>query len=170
LNYFEVNARVGALTVDVRLENGHMDPACHRGFPTVWNAFTYFLGLEKLGGVFGGYHMIGQNLTQIHKIGSGSGAFYLTRKSLLDRLQGFDESFFMYGEDLDLSYRIMQLGYDFIFYPRYKVLHLKHQSGFRKSPFFEAMTVFYRKHYALHNHFLLNWLVYLFIDLRKKLS
>ncbi|NCO88458.1 hypothetical protein AUK04_04500 [Candidatus Roizmanbacteria bacterium CG2_30_33_16] len=170
LRYLDQNQKVGALTVDVRLGNGHMDPACHRGFPNIWNSFCYFLKLEKLGGIFGGYHMIGKDLKKIHKIGSGSGAFFLTRKDLMDKLNGFDELFFMYGEDLDLSFRIKQVGYDFIFYPKYQVLHLKHQSGFRKPAFFEAMLIFYKKNYAKNNSPIINWFVYLIIDLKKKLS
>lgn len=170
LQYLDQNQKVGALTVDVRLGNGHMDPACHRGFPNIWNSFCYFLKLEKLGGIFGGYHMIGKDLNKIHEIDSGSGAFYLTRKDLMNKLNGFDETFFMYGEDLDLSYRINQIGYNFIFYPKYQVLHLKHQSGFRKPAFFEAMLIFYKKHYANKNNPITNWFVYLLIDLKKKLS
>jgi len=170
LRYFDQNQKVGALTVDVRLGNGHMDPACHRGFPNIWNSFCYFSKLEKLGGIFGGYHMIGKDLKKIHEIDSGSGAFYLTRKDLMDRLNGFDESFFMYGEDLDLSYRIKEIGYVCIFYPNDHVIHLKHQSGFRKPAFFDAMLIFYKKHYANKNNPIINWFVYLIIDLKKKLS
>jgi len=170
LQYLNQNQKVGALTVDVRLGNGHMDPACHRGFPNIWNSLCYFLKLEKLGGIFGGYHMIGKDLKKIHEIDSGSGAFYLTRKDLIIKLAGFDEAFFMYGEDLDLSYRIKQAGYNFIFYPKFQVLHLKHQSGFRKPAFFEAMLIFYKKHYAKKNFPIINWFIYLIIDLKKKLS
>ncbi len=170
LDLFDQDPQLGALTVGVRLQNGKLDPACHRGFPTLLNSLCYFLKLEKLGGSCGGYHLVGKDLTAIHEIDSGSGAFFLTRKTLMDRLGGFDEDFFMYGEDLDLSYRIKQMGLKILFYPHYQVTHLKHQSGFRPKLFFEAMSIFYRKHYKQRYPEIVNRLVYGIIDLKKKIA
>ncbi len=61
--------------------------------------------LSKL---FGGYHLLNKSLDTIHEIDAPTGAFFLTRKNLMDQLGGFDEDFFMYGEDIDLSYRIQK--------------------------------------------------------------
>lgn len=162
-HYMDQNPNVGVLTVQVLLPNRSIDPASHRGFPTPWNAFCYFSKLEKilgkgfLGRFFGGYHLTSLDLKTIHEIDSPSGAFYLTRKDVLQKVNGFDENFFMYGEDLDLSYRIKKLGYKIIYYPAYTITHYKHKSGLKsdnkhvkqrvRGNFFEAMKIFYKKHY-----------------------
>ncbi len=185
LEYMDAHPKNGALTVRVELPTGEIDKASHRGFPTVWNAFTYYSGLEKathyipgLNMIFGGYHLTHHNLHKIHKIDALSGAFFLTRKSIMDALHGFDETFFMYGEDLDLAYRIKEVGYAIIYYPLSTVLHLKYQSGLKndkkktqsktKGHFFNAMKIFYKKHYESKNPFFVNALVYFFINLKEK--
>jgi hypothetical protein len=187
LNYLDSRPDVGVLTVKVKLTNGQIDPASHRGFPTIWNSFCYFLKLEKLfgklpvfGKIFAGYHLTFADLRTIHEIDSPSGAFYLTRKKILDKIGGFDEDYFMYGEDLDLSFRIKELGYKILYYPLFSVTHLKYSSGLRnndekerqaiKDHFYKAMKIFYKKHYEQKNHPLINNLIYFFIDLKKKIS
>lgn len=185
--YMNKNPEVGVLTVRVRLPNGKIDMASHRGFPTLWNAFTYLTKLEsllknvpKLSKIFCGYHLTYYDLNTIHEIDSPSGAFYFTRKSILDKVSGFDTKFFMYGEDLDLSYRIKKLGYKIMYYPLFTVLHLKYQSGIKKKNkflqqktkkyFYEAMKTFYDKHFSAKNGKLINKLVHFFINLKQKLS
>ncbi len=187
LNYLDKHQEVGVLTVKVNLPTGTIDPASHRGFPTPWNSICYFLRLEKLlgrvgslGKLCGGYHLTGLDLDTIHEIDSPSGAFYLTRKEILKKTGGFDEDFFMYGEDLDLSYRIKENGYKVIYFPRYAVTHLKHVSGLKtndqetrnktKGYFYKAMKIFYKKHYEAHNPWFLNMCVYFFIKLKEIVS
>lgn len=184
--YMNKNPEVGVLTVRVLLPDGSVDPGSHRGFPTIWRSFTYFTGLEKLFSrfpkltkFFGGYHLTHLDMETIHEIDSPNGAFYLTRKSILDAIGGFDTSFFMYGEDLDLSYRIKRAGYKIVYYPLFSVLHLKYKSGLKrgtkstesatKQHFYEAMKIFYDKHFGTNNHRIKNNLVHFFIDLKKKL-
>jgi len=186
--YFKENPKVGALTVKVVLPTGSIDPASHRGFPTIWNSFCYFLKLEiifgklpGIGQIFGGYHMTYLDLNTLHEIDSGTGAFYLVKKEVLDKVGGFDEkNFFMYGEDLDLSYRIKKAGYTIIYFPKFKVLHLKYQSGLKRDNqkiktktrdyFYDSMKTFYKKHYAKEHPQLFNNLMYFFIDIKKKIS
>lgn len=187
LEYVEKHRDIGALTVKVLLNDGSIDPASHRGFPTVWNAFCYFAKLEKLfgnipflGRLFGGYHLTYKSLSTIHEIDSLTGAFYLTRKSIVDRLGGFDEDFFMYGEDLDLSFKIKQLGYTIIYYPLFQVLHLKYASGLKtnnqqtknrtKEFFYNAMKIFYRKHYGAVYPKFIQYIIFALIDFKKKYS
>ncbi len=180
LNYFDSRPEVGVLTVRVNLSTGSIDPASHRGFPTLWNSFCYFFKLEKLGKIFGGYHLSYLDLSAIHEIDSPSGAFYLVRKEILDKVGGFDERFFMYGEDLDLSFRIKELGYKIIYYPLFRVTHLKYASGLKngdgetkttvKKHFYNAMKIFYEKHYSAVYPSLLNKLIYMLIDLKSKLA
>lgn len=183
--YMDKNPEVGALTVKVILPDGNIDMASHRGFPSVWRTFTYFAKLEKLFGkipklskVFGGYHLSHLDLNSIHEIDSPSGAFYFTRKEILEKTGGFDTRFFMYGEDLDLSHRIKKLGYKIVYYPLFIVLHLKYKSGLKrgkkkteettKEYFYDAMQIFYEKHFSGKNGKLLNKLISFFINLKKK--
>ncbi len=187
LNYLDSRPEVGVCTVRVDLTNGAIDPASHRGFPTIWNSLCYFLKLEKLLGfipfinrIFGGYHMVWYDLQTIHEIDSPSGAFYLSRKKILDKVNGFDEQFFMYGEDLDLSYRIKKIGYKILYYPLFHVTHLKYTSGLGiennevrkeiKKHFYDAMKIFYKKHYAKKNSALINRIIYGLIDLKAKIN
>lgn len=165
IKQIDSNVLIGALTVRVQLATGSIDPASHRGFPTVWRSFCYYAGLEKitstipvLNRIFGGYHLTHLSLNKKHEIDSPTGAFFLARKDVLDVLGGFDEIFFMYGEDIDLAFRIKRLGYSIIYDPTYTVLHLKNQSGIKRNNdtliqkktrtyFYDSMALFYKKHY-----------------------
>ncbi|OGK22319.1 hypothetical protein A2866_05290 [Candidatus Roizmanbacteria bacterium RIFCSPHIGHO2_01_FULL_39_8] len=184
ISYLDKNSHIGVLTVKVLLRNGSIDPASHRGFPTLWNSFCYFIKLEKLfskipilNTFFGGYHLLGRNLDDIHEIDSPTGAFYLVRKKILEKTQGFDEEYFMYGEDLDLSFRIKQLGFKVVYYPFYFVLHLKRFSGLEKKDsetknktkqhFYNAMKIFYKKHYQKNYPWLVNQSTYICINILK---
>lgn len=185
LSYLDKNPQIGALTVKVLLSDNQLDWACHRGFPNLWNSLCYFLKLEAifyhlpiLNKIFGGYHLVEKNLNQIHEIDSPSGAFFLTRKNILNKIGGFDEKFFMYGEDLDLAYRIKALGYRIIFYPKYQVIHLKYASGLKKNDikiqlktkkfFYQAMKIFYDKHYQKKYPNFVNKIIHFIIDFKIK--
>lgn len=175
---------LGVLTIDLVLKNGKRDNASHRGFPTLWRSFCYFSGLEQffsfsktLSMFFGGYHLLNKDFNKPHEIDSPTAAFYLTKKDLLNEVNGFDEDFFMYGEDLDLSFRIKKKGYKIIFYPFYKATHIKYQSGLKsktsekrnitKKYFYEAMKIFYKKHYEKKYPNFINKLVYYLIKVKK---
>lgn len=168
IRFMDNNQKVGASTCYLQLKDGKMDPDCHRGFPTPWASFTYFLGLEKLfpkSKLLGQYHTFYKPLDKIHEIDACAGAFMLVRKSALGEVGLWDEDFFFYGEDLDLCYRLKEKGYQVIFYPQVKVIHYKGaSSGIKKSSrgvskatretklrikraSTEAMRLFYSKHY-----------------------
>lgn len=155
-------------TARLELENGKLDPACHRGFPTPWNAFFYFTGIEKILGkikFFGGYHQGWKNLKEAHQVDCISGACFLIKKDIFKKLNGWDESYFIYGEDVDLSYRLKNFNYKLVFYPKAKIVHFKKKSGREKTlnkkidqknnilkkktkeQFFYTMRIFYEKHY-----------------------
>ncbi len=185
INKMDNDPKTGAMTVKVLLPDKTLDPASHRGFPTVWRSFSYFTGLENLFGkipginrLFGGYHLTFLNLNKSHEIDSATGAFYLVRKDVFEQVKGFDESFFMYGEDIDLSFSIKKLGYKILYDPQYTVLHLKYQSGIKskdtaiqsktKSYFYDAMRIFYDKHYAKTNSAFVNKLVHNVINRKAK--
>lgn len=175
-HFLDINPKVGAISVKVLLENGDIDPASHRGFPTLWRSISYFLGLEKLtkkipyiNKIFGGYHLTWQDLDATHEIESGTGAFLLIRSEILQKLNGFDEQYFFYGEDLDLCLEMHYLGYKIVYFPSQQVFHFKYQSGLKsnkssskskaKYHFYEAMWIFYNKHYSKNHSNLFNSLL-----------
>jgi GT2 family glycosyltransferase len=187
IEYMKEHEDVGVLTIQLDLPKGGIDPASHRGFPTAWNAFCYFTKLEKLlgkrpliGKYFGGYHLTHKDLRSIHDIDAPAGAFFLTRKTILRKVEGFDESFFMYGEDLDLAYRIKDLGCRIVYYPLYAAIHMKRASGLKgtnetvrkktRIHFYNAMKIFYTKHYQKKYPSILRSLIFFFIDLKAKMS
>ena len=186
INVFKTKPDLGALTVKVVLSTGEIDPASHRGFPTIWRSFTYFLGLEKifkntflLNKIFGGYHLVNLNLKEIHEIDVPTGAFLFTRRDIIDKIGGFDEDYFSYGEDIEMAFQIKKLGYKIIYYPLWQMLHLKSVSGLKKTDqkirkktsfyFYDSMKIFYRKHYTKSHNWLTNKLIYLAVDLKRKL-
>ncbi len=155
LDYLTMHPKVGCLTPDLILRNGSRDMACHRGFPTPWNALCYFCGLERipfLRSVFGGYHLTDADFDSIHTIDACSGAAMILRSSVLHSVGMLDERFFMYGEDLDWCYRIQKAGFSLVFFPEIRVIHDKHSSGIKKKnkktreAFYDAMRLFYQKH------------------------
>jgi GT2 family glycosyltransferase len=180
----EMQKNIGALTVKVVLPNNEIDPASHRGFPTLWRSFTYFSGLEKtffnipiLNKLFGGYHLVELNLNEIHEIDVPTGAFLFTKREIVNIFGGFDKDYFAYGEDIEMAFQIKKLGYKIIYYPLWKVLHIKSVSGLKKKDsdirkktndyFYDSMKIFYNKHYAKNHNWLINRLVYLAIDIKK---
>lgn len=182
IEYLDNHIQVGALTTKVVFPDNHLDMASHRGFPTPWRSFCYLIGLEKIFGrlpilslLFGGYHLLSRDFNSIHPIDAITGAFFLTRREIINQVGGFDEDFFMYGEDLDLCWRIKEKGYQIMFYPKEKVIHYKYQSGLKsvdskikkqtKKFFYQAMKIFYKKHYASSYPRLFNYLIYQLIDI-----
>jgi len=182
IEFMDGHPEAGAATARLELVSGRMDPACHRGFPTPWTALTYFSGLEKLfpkSRLFGQYHEGYKNLNEPHQVDSPSGAFFMVRKEVIEKVGLLDEGYFMYGEDLDWAYRMREGGYQIWFNPEVNVLHRKKQSG-RESEnpqlrkltqqyFFETMKLFYKKHYTHRYNWLVTQLVLLGVDFKAKL-
>lgn len=176
LRFLSLHPDVGAVTAKTVLGNGQLDATCHRGFPTPWNAFCYFSGLTKLfphTRLFAGYTLGYLDPNKPHEVDSINGAFFLMPRSLGEKLKWFDEYFFWKGEDLDLCYRIKQLGYKIMYFPQVKVWHFKgsskgHQPGSRTlSARFEVMRLFYDKHYKSRYPLIVRALVLTGIKLRE---
>lgn len=157
VQYLRQNPIVGGLGIQVLLSDGSLDHACRRGFPTPWNAFCYFSHLDKLFPkipFFNGYRLNHLNQAETHRVDAVTGAYLMMPTELYRTLDGFDETYFMYGEDLDLCWRIKQAGYDVVYYASVTCLHLKGQSG-RASynpvvqyHFYNAMLIFYDRYYV----------------------
>jgi hypothetical protein len=179
LKFMDENPSVGASTCKLLLPDGTMDPACHRGFPTPWVAFTYMSGLERLfpkTRAFGEYHQGYKDLSTIHEVDCIVGAFFLMRRKVIEKVGLLDEEFFMYGEDIDLAQRIRDAGWKIMYNPKVTILHKKKQSGraniLRKRRvtteiyFHKYNWLFYKKHYARKYPMLLTWLVGVFYKTR----
>ena len=178
LEDFEMDDKVGAATGKIILPNDKIDLTAHCGFPTPWASFWYALGNDSL------YHLTARLSNQTHEVDAISGAFFLTKKSILEEVGYLDENFFLYGEDIDLSLRIKKKGYKILYDPSVQITHYKGiSSGLKKhsqefsaastatrkramNAFYEAMIIFYNKHYKNKYPFFINWLVYLGIYLR----
>lgn len=157
LLHLEENKTVGA--IGVRMINGFGEflPESKRARPTLLNAFFKLSGLAKLfplSPVFNRYALGHLSCHTIHEAEVLAGAFMMVRKKILDNLGGFDPSFFMYGEDIDLSVRIGKAGYGIHYLGQLPVIHYKGQSSKNRSVyhtavFFKAMQIFVWKHYRL---------------------
>ncbi|MEL7605871.1 MAG: glycosyltransferase family 2 protein [Sedimentibacter saalensis] len=169
VQYMKNNQNIGVLGARILLRDGTLDHGCKRGFPTPSAAFYYYAGLDKkypASRKFGAYRQTFLCETVTNEVDSVSGAFLMISKVLFENINGFDETFFMYGEDLDLCYRVKEKGYKVIYYPEAVIIHLKGQSGLHKSSkiviyhFYNAMLLFYKKHYKNKYNFIITILVY----------
>ena len=150
--------RCGAIGARMMDADGVFLPESKRSFPTPWVSFCKIFGLSKLfprSPLFAKYHLRYLSDTQPQCIDILSGAYMLCRTSVLQQLHGFDEDFFMYGEDIDLSYRIVKAGYENWFLPT-PMIHYKGESTHKDSMryvkvFYDAMLIFYRKHFPRFN-------------------
>lgn len=168
LSFMQENTRASIATCNVSLPSGEIDDACHRGFPTPWNALCHFSGLSHLfpkSLFFNGYHLGYRNLDVVHEIDSCAGAYMMVRKSAGDAISWFDEEYFWYGEDIDFCFRMKETGGHVFFIPDVSILHYKgissgikaHSQEFSTATRetkqqatearFAVMNIFYRKHY-----------------------
>ncbi|MDR1763200.1 MAG: glycosyltransferase family 2 protein [Dysgonamonadaceae bacterium] len=149
----------GAVGVKMLTGFAQFLPESKRGFPSPWNSFCKMTGLARLFPLsrrFGGYHLKFLDKNQTHKVDVLAGAFMLIRREALQKTGGFDGDFFMYGEDIDLSYRISRAGFANYYFPE-PIIHYKGESA-RQDPlyikrFYQAMLIFFNKHYP-HSNFL----------------
>ena len=131
LHWMKRFPKVGVVGPKVINADGSLQKSCKRSLPTPFNAIPKLLGLDNLlpkSRLFGRYNLTYMDENQIHSVDAISGSFMLIRKEVIDKVGLFDERFFMFGEDLDFSYRIKKTGYDVIYYPFVKVIHYKGES------------------------------------------
>ena len=171
--FMDEHPEAGGLGVKMLDGKGEFLPESKRGLPTPWVAFYKIFGLSKLfpkSKRFGRYHLGFLDNDKIHEVDVLSGAFMLMRKATLDKVGLLDEDYFMYGEDIDLSYRITQGGYKNYYFPETRIIHYKGESTKRTSVnyvfvFYRAMIIFAKKHFSSGNagvfSFLINVAIYL---------
>lgn len=162
IRFMDSHSEAGGAGAYMLRTDGTFAPESRRGLPTPFVAFCKMSGLAALlpqSRVFGRYYMRYLNENEVNEIEIISGACMLLRREALDKVGLLDEDFFMYGEDIDLSYRILKGGYKNYFLPT-RMLHYKGESTEKSSfrytyTFYQAMRLFFRKHYA-HYSFLVS--------------
>jgi hypothetical protein len=155
-SFMESNPDVGCAGCKVLNPDGSFQLACRRGFPTPWASFSKLFGLQKLfpkSKLFAQYNQTFRSIDETYEIDSVIGAFMFCRKEVIFQVDGFDEKFFMYGEDLDLCYRIKKAGWKITYYHETTIIHYKGESTKRSSineikHFYSAMEIFSKKHYS----------------------
>ena len=156
ISFFKEHADAGAIGVKMLDGRGVFLPESKRAFPSPLVSFCKLSGLSALfpgSGFFNRYALGDLDKHAIHEVDVLCGAFIMVSRNLLQKLNGFDESFFMYGEDIDLSYRIQQSGKKNYYLGNLNIIHFKGEStGANKDQhtriFYNAMNVFVRKHYS----------------------
>lgn len=175
VKYMDTNKRTGCLGIKTLLPDGSFDHGCKRGFPTPFNSLCYILGLDRLfpkSKKLGGYRLSYLDNNKTHLVDSVSGAFMLIPRAVFQKSGGFDESIFMYGEDIDLCYIIKEMGFDVVYYADVYMIHLKGQSGLKSynpavlKHFHNGLRIFYDKHYKDKNNCIVNFSVHFAIKLR----
>ncbi|MCC7431872.1 glycosyltransferase family 2 protein [bacterium] len=156
LNNAFAKESVGFVTPKLIFENGKIDLACKRSFPTPEIAFYRIFHFEKLfpkKTKFSNYNLNLLSENESYEVEAISGAFMLCKNTLLEKIGFFDESFFLYGEDLDLCLRAKEQGFRNFYFGNCEILHLKAVSSQKLTKlkplweFYRAMFLFYNKHY-----------------------
>ncbi len=173
-DFMDTHNDAGGIGVHMIDGKGNFLPESKRGLPTPSVAFYKIFGLAKLfprSKTFGRYHLGFLDKNETHVVDVLSGAFMLIRKTVLDKIGLLDEDYFMYGEDIDLSYRITKAGYKNYYFPETRIIHYKGESTKKSTVnyvlvFYRAMVIFAKKHFAKGNAVLFSVLINLAIYLR----
>ena len=178
IDFMNSNTDCGGLGLRMLDGKGNFLPESKRGFPSPSVAFYKIFGLSYLfpkSQKFGRYHLGFLSEFEVNEVDVLSGAFMLLRKVTLEKVGLLDEQFFMYGEDIDLSYRIKLGGYKNYYFPETKIIHYKGESTKKSSVnyvfvFYKAMILFAKKHFSNKNANLFSFAINLAIYMRASLS
>ena len=174
VQFMDDHPDAGALGVKMVDGAGNFLPESKRGLPTPGTAFYKITGISKLfpkSKRFNKYHLGFLDENETHEVEILAGAFMLLRKTVLDEIGLLDETFFMYGEDIDLSYRVIKAGYKNYYFPKTRIIHYKGESTKKSSVnyvlvFYNAMVIFAKKHFSNKNAWLFSNLINLAIYFR----
>lgn len=166
LAFMEAHPDAGAAGPRLVLQDGSLDLACRRSFPTPAVSFYRLIGLSKLfpkSRRFGRYNLTYLDPNETTEVDSVVGAFMLVRAEAIQQVGLLDETFFMYGEDLDWAYRMKRAGWKIYYNADVTVLHYKRAASKHslkaQVEFYRAMLVWFRKHYAAETPFWLSALL-----------
>jgi GT2 family glycosyltransferase len=176
--FFEGHADCGAIGVKMLDGSGQFLKESKRSFPSPLTSLFKLSGLSALfprSPLFSRYHLGHLDRNSNHAVDVLAGAFMMVRREVLQQVGPFDETFFMYGEDVDLSYRIQKAGFKNYYLADTSIIHFKGESTKRGSlnyvkMFYNAMSIFVRKHYGGTRAGLFNASIHLAIRIRAALS
>lgn len=191
VEWMDRHADVGAATCKLVLPNGELDDGSHRGFPTPLRSLFHFSGIAKIfpnSQFFNGYHLGWKDMDKAHEIEALVGAFMLVKREAGEQVGWWDEDYFWYGDDLDFCYRLRQEDWKIYYVPEFTTLHYKGVSGGIKKVSksitkasqdtkrkatearFEAMKIFYKKHYFKKYPEVVTALVFIGIEAKKHIT
>jgi O-antigen biosynthesis protein len=178
ISFLEAQPDAGGLGIKMIDGSGKFLKESKRSFPSPLTSLFKLFGLAKMfprSKTFARYHMGHLDENKNHEVDVLAGAFILIKKEVLDKVGGFDETFFMYGEDVDLSYRIQKAGFKNYYFSGSSIIHFKGESTRKGSMnyvrmFYNAMSIFVRKHYGGSRAGFFNFLIHLAIWFRAGLT
>ena len=173
IEFFESTPGAGMAGCKILNPDGTLQLACRRSFPGPWTSFCKVTGLSTLfpdSKIFARYNLTYLDENQTYEVDAISGSFMMLKKDVFEKVGGLDEEFFMYGEDLDLCYRIQKSGYKVYYVHSTQIIHYKGESTKRSSfdetkVFYDAMNLFVKKH--LSGSFLVEIILHSAITFRK---
>ncbi|HVA96632.1 MAG TPA: glycosyltransferase family 2 protein [Candidatus Acidoferrales bacterium] len=181
LDFMQSHPDAGAASCKLVNKDGAIDFNCHRGFPTPWNAFCFFSGLQRIfpkSRLFAGYTQGWKGLDTTHEIDALEGAFMIMPRSVGEKVGWWDEDYFFYGEDIQFCYDIKKLGYKIYYIADVEIMHIGGASSGIKPKAqnvttaniegkkriqkarFEAMRIFFKKNYSKKYPALFQWLIF----------
>lgn len=185
IEFMDAHPDAGGSSCKLINKDGAVDFNCHRGFPTPWNAFTFFSGLQRKypqSRLFSGYTQGWKDLSTSHEVDSVEGAFLMVRREVGEKIGWWDEDYFFYGEDIQFCYDIKKLGYKVYYVGEVSIMHIggassgikpksqnvttanveskKRVQGWR----FDAMRIFYKKNYKDVYPKPVHWVIHRGID------
>ena len=178
VDFMDAHPDAGGLGVNMVDGKGKFLPESKRGLPTPETSFYKIFGINKLfpsSKKFNRYYLGHLSNDEVNEIEILSGAFMLMRKKALDKVGLLDEAFFMYGEDIDLSWRIIQGGYKNYYFPETRIIHYKGESTKKGSlnyvfVFYNAMVIFAKKHFSESNARTFSFFIQMAIWLRASVA
>jgi GT2 family glycosyltransferase len=189
LDYMEQHPEVGAASCKLMNQDGELDFNCHRGFPTPWNAFSYFSGLQRIfpkSRLFAGYTQGWKDLKTNHEVDAIEGAFMIMPRSVGEKVGWWDEDYFFYGEDLQFCYDIKKEGYKIYYVGEVEIMHIGGAaSGIKKktqhlttanieskkrlqNARFDAMKIFYKKNYQKVYPKFIQWIILQGVEYKRR--
>jgi GT2 family glycosyltransferase len=178
ISFLATHEDAGALGVRMVDGHGNFLKESKRSFPSPLTSLYKLFGLSRMfprSKIFSRYHMGHLNEKENHEADVLAGAFMMIKREVLDQTKGFDEIFFMYGEDIDLSYRIQKAGYKNYYYAGCSIIHFKGESARKGSMnnvrmFYQAMSIFVKKHYGGSRAGIFNMMIHTAIWVRAVLT
>jgi GT2 family glycosyltransferase len=189
IEFMDNHPEAGGVSCKLVNKDGAIDFNCHRGFPTPWNAFTFFSGLQRKfpkSRLFAGYTQGWKDMNTTHEVDSVEGAFLMVPREVGEKVGWWDEDYFFYGEDIQFCYDIKKLGYKIYYVGEVSIMHIggassgikpksqnvttanvegkRRVQGWR----FDAMRMFYKKNYAKTYPAPLQWAIFRAIDFMQK--